>query len=79
MITYHVLTYISLSLPPPIWQYDLGETILRSFDIITTVVPPSLPAAITVGTVYALNRLRKHQIYCISPQRYHMYTYMYMN
>ncbi len=47
----------------------MKETILRAFDIITTVVPPSLPAAITVGTVYALNRLKKHKIYCISPQR----------
>lgn len=43
---------------------------MRAFDIITTVVPPSLPAALTVGTVYSLNRLRKHQIYCISPKRY---------
>lgn len=62
-----IYTILVLQLRSP--PYDLGETILRSFDIITTVVPPSLPAAITVGTVYALNRLRKHQIYCISPQR----------
>ena len=50
-------------------HYEVKETILRAFDVITIVVPPALPAALTVGTVYALNRLRKQQIFCISPQR----------
>jgi len=51
-------------------QYNnIEETILRAFDVITTVVPPALPAALTVGTVYSLNRLKKQSIYCISPQR----------
>lgn len=49
--------------------YQVKSTILRAFDVITIVVPPALPAALTVGTVYALSRLRKQQIYCISPQR----------
>lgn len=50
-------------------RYEVSETIFRAFDIITTIVPPSLPAAITIGTVYAVNRLKKNKIYCISPQR----------
>ena len=50
-------------------HYQVKETILRALDVITIVVPPALPAALTVGTVYALNRLRKQKIYCISPQR----------
>ena len=50
-------------------HYNMPETILRAFDVITIVVPPALPAALTVGTVYALNRLRRQKIYCISPQR----------
>ena len=58
-------------------QYNWKDTILRSFDIFTTVVPPSLPAAITVGTVYSLNRLKKCKIYCISPQRYMYNSYSY--
>ncbi len=33
------------------------------------VVPPALPAAMTVGTVYALHRLRRDGIFCISPPR----------
>ena len=43
---------------------------LRAFDVITIVVPPALPAALTVGTVYALARLRRNMIFCTSPQRY---------
>ena len=50
-------------------HYQVKETILRALDVITIIVPPALPAALTVGTVYALNRLRKQKIYCISPQR----------
>ena len=33
------------------------------------IVPPALPAAMTVGTVYAQSRLKKKQIFCISPPR----------
>ena len=32
---------------------DISMIILRTLDIITIVVPPALPAAMTVGTVYA--------------------------
>ena len=35
----------------------------------TVVVPPGLPAALSIGTSFALNRLRKHNIFCISPSR----------
>ena len=38
-------------------------------DLFTTAVPPSLPAAMTVGVIYALARLKKKEIFCISPQR----------
>ena len=43
--------------------------VLRCLDIITIVVPPALPAAMTVGTYYAQSRLKKTKIFCISPQR----------
>ena len=46
-----------------------GMIIKRCLDVITIVVPPALPAAMTVGTYYAQNRLRKASIFCISPQR----------
>jgi cation-transporting ATPase 13A2 len=43
--------------------------VVRALDLITIVVPPALPATLTIGTNFALSRLRKQQIYCISPQR----------
>ncbi|KAG8231344.1 hypothetical protein J437_LFUL012254 [Ladona fulva] len=48
---------------------DTETIILRTLDIITIVVPPALPAAMTVGTVYSQNRLRRLGIFCISPPR----------
>ena len=51
------------------FQAVVEEVILRALDIITIVVPPALPAAMTVGTVYAQNRLKKAGIFCISPPR----------
>lgn len=48
---------------------DLKEILLRALDVITIAVPPALPAAMTVGTIYALQRLKKAKIYCTSPSR----------
>jgi cation-transporting P-type ATPase 13A2 len=43
--------------------------IVRALDLITIVVPPALPATLSIGTNFALSRLRKKHIFCISPQR----------
>ncbi|EPX71920.1 P-type ATPase P5 type [Schizosaccharomyces octosporus yFS286] len=43
--------------------------IIRALDLITIVVPPALPATLTIGTTFAISRLRKQGIFCISPQR----------
>jgi len=43
--------------------------IVRALDLITIVVPPALPATLTIGMNFALSRLKKQQIFCISPQR----------
>ncbi|EEQ36531.1 hypothetical protein CLUG_00654 [Clavispora lusitaniae ATCC 42720] len=43
--------------------------ILRALDIITIVVPPALPATLTIGTTFAVNRLKKRNIFCIAPTR----------
>lgn len=42
---------------------------LRALDLITIVVPPALPATLTIGTTFAIERLRKSGIFCISPNR----------
>ena len=41
----------------------------RSLDLVTTTVPPALPACLGIGITYALTRLRKHQITCINRER----------
>jgi cation-transporting ATPase 13A3/4/5 len=37
----------------------------KFLDLITTAVPPSLPACISVGITYSLSRLKKKGIFCI--------------
>ncbi|KDN36320.1 hypothetical protein K437DRAFT_276836 [Tilletiaria anomala UBC 951] len=43
--------------------------VVRALDLITVVVPPALPATMSVGTAFAIQRLRKNGIFCISPNR----------
>uniref|UniRef100_A0A7N8WP32 ATPase cation transporting 13A2 n=1 Tax=Mastacembelus armatus TaxID=205130 RepID=A0A7N8WP32_9TELE len=47
--------------------------VIRSLDIVTIVVPPALPAALTAGTIYAQNRLKRHGVFCISPPRINVF------
>ena len=47
----------------------IAQMVKKALDVITIAVPPALPAAMSVGTVYALQRLKKERIYCISPSR----------
>jgi len=49
--------------------YAASQIVDRSLDLLTITVPPALPAAMTVGTVFAISRLKKKKIYCISPPR----------
>ncbi|XP_071454972.1 polyamine-transporting ATPase 13A3-like [Hetaerina americana] len=44
------------------------EIALDSLDLVTIVVPPALPAAMTVGRLYAQARLKEKGIFCISPR-----------
>ena len=46
----------------------MGKILLRSLDLVTIVVPPALPAAMTVGIIHAQSRLKKANIFCISPK-----------
>ncbi|XP_049865896.1 polyamine-transporting ATPase 13A3-like isoform X2 [Pectinophora gossypiella] len=48
---------------------EIGTILLRTLDIITIVVPPALPAAMTAGIVYSQQRLRRNKIFCVSPPR----------
>lgn len=66
------ITFVGFCLCLP-FQITLGvpaeELIKRCLDLITVTVPPALPAAMTVGTAFAISRLRKSNIFCISPPR----------
>ncbi|XP_050178204.1 polyamine-transporting ATPase 13A2 isoform X3 [Myiozetetes cayanensis] len=50
-------------------KVPVGQIIIRALDLVTVIVPPALPAAMTVGTIYAQNRLKRQGIFCISPPR----------
>ena len=45
------------------------EIIIKCLDLITIIVPPSLPACIGIGISYAVNRLKSQQIICINRDR----------
>ncbi|XP_040278846.1 polyamine-transporting ATPase 13A2 isoform X1 [Bufo bufo] len=51
------------------YKDSVPDIIITALDVITIVVPPALPAAMTVGTIYAQSRLKKKGIFCISPPR----------
>lgn len=46
---------------------DFHTMIFGTLDVITIIVPPSLPMAMTAGTIYSQNRLKKKGIFCVSP------------
>jgi len=48
---------------------EFWTIIERSLDLVTTTVPPSLPACLGIGISYALSRLKKWGIICINRQR----------
>ncbi|KAM4693459.1 putative cation-transporting ATPase 13A4 isoform 2-T2 [Discoglossus pictus] len=48
---------------------SVHDTVLMSFLMLTVAVNAALPAALTLGLLYAQTRLKKLGIFCISPQR----------
>ncbi|KAM8788255.1 polyamine-transporting ATPase 13A2 isoform 3-T3 [Rhynchonycteris naso] len=50
-------------------RVPVNEIVLRALDLVTVVVPPALPAAMTVCTLYAQSRLRSQGVFCIHPLR----------
>uniref|UniRef100_A0A8C3K5N5 Cation-transporting ATPase n=1 Tax=Calidris pygmaea TaxID=425635 RepID=A0A8C3K5N5_9CHAR len=47
----------------------VADVVAMALLLLTVAVPPTIPAALTTGTVYAQRRLKKKKIFCISPQR----------
>ncbi|KAI9219212.1 hypothetical protein BC828DRAFT_386679 [Blastocladiella britannica] len=59
---YSVVVFSRLGLSP-------GMIALRALDLLTVVVPPALPASLSVGISFALRRLRRRDIFSSSPNR----------
>ncbi|CAH0403556.1 unnamed protein product [Chilo suppressalis] len=47
-------------------QLTPGDITLKALDIITIVIPPALPAAMTVGRLYAVTRLKRARVACLN-------------
>lgn len=47
---------------------SIKDIVISALDLITITVPPALPAAMTIGIIYAQSRLKNHKIFCISPR-----------
>jgi cation-transporting P-type ATPase 13A2 len=48
---------------------DIATIVQRGCDMVTIVVPPALPLALSVGVIYAMAALRSKKLYCISPSK----------
>ena len=60
-----------------IWQLKARDAedktiFIRACDLVTIVVPPTLPLALSVGTNFALATLKRMKVFCISPSRINM-------
>lgn len=56
---YTVVTKLSRKLP-------FIDIAIKALDLVTIAIPPALPIAMTVGKLYAIDRLKKNNIYCIN-------------
>ena len=70
-----ILALVGIIVTIPL-QVDQGVPVAivvdRGLDLITVTVPPALPAAMSCGIVFAINRLKSQSIFCISPPRINM-------
>ncbi|XP_075427203.1 putative cation-transporting ATPase 13A4 isoform X2 [Ascaphus truei] len=53
-------------------KVSAGRIIVESLVLLTSAICPIIPAALTVGIIYAQRRLKKKKIFCISPDRINM-------
>ncbi|KAJ9592422.1 hypothetical protein L9F63_015838, partial [Diploptera punctata] len=47
-------------------EIEASDVALKALDLITIAIPPALPAALSMGKMYAQSRLQKHRIFCIN-------------
>ncbi|KAK2711282.1 polyamine-transporting ATPase 13A2-like [Artemia franciscana] len=51
---------------------ETEEVVIRALDILTIVIPPAMPAAVSAGTLYAMRRLERQNVHSIAPGRINM-------
>ena len=54
--------------PVLVKHLTIDKLLIRCFNLVTIAVPPALPAAMSIGIVFALSRLKEGKIFSISPQ-----------
>ena len=59
----------AISIPFLLKTQDWDEILKKSLDLVTTAVPPSLPACLGIGISYSIARLKKQKIMCIARDR----------
>ena len=59
----------AISIPFLLETQKWDEILKKSLDLITTAVPPSLPACLGIGISYSINRLKSQGIMCIARDR----------
>ena len=59
----------AISIPFLLETQTWEEILIKSLDLVTTAVPPSLPACLGIGISYSINRLKKQSIMCIARDR----------
>ena len=62
----------AISIPFLLETQDWDEILKKSLDLVTTAVPPSLPACLGIGISYSIARLKKQKIMCIARDRVNM-------
>ena len=59
----------AISIPFLVKTQTWSDILKKSLDLITTAVPPSLPACLGIGISYSIARLKKQKIMCIARDR----------
>ena len=63
-----VSSYIALTVRLASYADPL-DLFVKFCDLVTVTVPPGLPVSMTFGIVYALEKMKKKSIFCISPNK----------
>ena len=66
---YFLLSIIGLIIQITMTSWAAKEIVIGFLDLITVIVPPALPSAMSVGITFSISRLKGQQITCIAPAK----------